>query len=411
MVLPRSGCYKRHIVDKSTGSAKTCSGLQVSLSRINGVKQELNASYEAFCPAPLPPNPPLELSSRMVALLVKATGCIRELDVRVQLTPNVEPFIAMLALKEALMSSQIEGIAVTLEELLDPQREESTNPAVRAVVNNAAATEFALQELKHAPLSNRLLKDTHAVLMQGDPRTLGEFRTKQNWIGRRGSTPQNALYVPPAPDDMLRAMDDLERYIHGDVYDDGLDVLIRAALIHYQFETIHPFIDGNGRMGRLLITLFLHEQRVLSKPALYISCFLKEYRREYYSRLMEVRTDGHFDQWVQFFLQALIEAAENTIATIKVLVALRQQNQALIAQSGRAAARTQMVFDYLERHPIIEIGKTAKALDLSFNTVASAVQWLVDKGILVPTTNFQRNRVFAYDAYLKILRPGTELKR
>ena len=309
------------------------------------------------------------------------------------------------------MSSQIEGIAVTLEELLDPQREESSNPAVRAVVNNAAATEFALQELKHAPLSNRLLKATHAVLMQGEPKTLGEFRTKQNWVGRRGSTPQNALYVPPAPDDMLRAMDDLERYIHGDVYDDGLDVLIRAALIHYQFETIHPFIDGNGRMGRLLITLFLHEQRVLSKPALYISCFLKEYRREYYSRLMEVRTDGHFEQWVQFFLQALIEAAENTIATIKVLVALRQQNQALIAQSGRAAARTLKVFDYLERHPIIEIGKTAKALDLSFNTVASAVQWLVDKGILVPTTNFKRNRVFAYESYLGVLRPSTELTR
>lgn len=391
MVSPRSGSYKRHSIDVSNGLG--------------------DDSYESFCLASLPPNPPLELSSRIVALLVRATGCIRELDVRAQLTPNVEPFIAMLALKEALMSSQIEGIAVTLEELLDPQREESTNPAVRAVVNNAAATEFALQELKHAPLSNRLLKDTHAVLMQGDPRTLGEFRTKQNWIGRRGSTPQNALYVPPAPDDMLRAMDDLERYIHGDVYDDGLDVLIRAALIHYQFETIHPFIDGNGRMGRLLITLFLHEQRVLSKPALCISCFLKEYRREYYSRLMEVRAAGHFERWGQFFLLALSEAAEDAIATIKVLVALRQQNQALIAQSGRAAARTQMVFDYLERHPIIEIGKTAEAVGLSYNTVASAVQWLVKQGILVPTTNFKRNRVFAYESYLGVLRPSTELTR
>lgn len=391
MVSPRSGSYKRHSIDVSNGLG--------------------DDSYESFCPVPLPPNPPLELSSRIVALLVRATGCIRELDVRAQLTPNVEPFIDMLALKEALMSSQIEGIAVTLEELLDPQREESTNPAVRAVVNNAAATEFALQELKHAPLSNRLLKDTHAVLMQGDPRTLGEFRTKQNWIGRRGSTPQNALYVPPAPDDMLRAMDDLERYIHGDVYDDGLDVLIRAALIHYQFETIHPFIDGNGRMGRLLITLFLHEQRVLSKPALYISCFLKEYRREYYSHLMEVRTAGYFELWVQFFLHALLESAEDAIATIKVLVALRQQNQALIAQSGRAATRTLKVFDYLERHPIIEIGKTAEAVGLSYNTVASAVQWLVKQGILVPTTNFKRNRVFSYEAYLDILRSGTELKR
>ena len=285
---------------------------------------------------------------------------------------------------------------------------------MRAVVNNAAATEFALQELKHAPLSNSLLKATHAVLMhsvQGEPRNIGEFRTTQNWIGRRGSTPQNALYVPPAPDDMLRAMDDLERYIHGDVPDDGLDVLIRAALIHYQFETIHPFLDGNGRMGRLLITLFLIDQKVLSKPAIYISYFLKRNREEYYSRLMEVRTDGHFEQWVQFFLQALIEAAENTIATIKVLVALRQQNQALIAQSGRAAARTQMIFDYLERHPIIEIGKTAEAVGLSYNTVASAVQWLVKQGILVPTTNFKRNRVFAYESYLGVLRPSNELTR
>lgn len=390
MVSPRSGSYKRHSIDVSNGLG--------------------DDSYESFCLASLPPNPPLELSSRMVALLVKATGCIRELDVRAQLTSNVEPFLAMLTLKEALMSSQIEGIAVTLEELLDPQREESTNPDVRAVVNYVAATEFALQALKHEPLSNRLLKDTHAVLMRGSTRSLGEFRAKQNWIGWRGSSLRNALYVPPAPDDLLCAMDALERYIHGDVVDD-LDVLLRAALIHYQFETIHPFLDGNGRIGRLLITLFLHEQKVLSKPVLYVSSFLKSNRSEYYSHLMEVRTAGNFEQWVQFFLQALIEAAEDAIATIKELVALRQQNQALIVQSGHKAARTQMVFDYLERHPIIEIGKTAEAVGLSYNTTVSAVQWLVDKGILVSTTNFKRNRVFAYEAYLKILRPSTELTR
>lgn len=390
MVSPRSGSYKRHSIGVNNGPS--------------------DDSYESFCPVPFPPNPPLELSSRMVALLVRATGSIRELDVRAQLTPNVEPFIAMLALKEALMSSQIEGIAVTLEELLDPQREESTNPDVRAVVNYVAATEFALQALKHEPLSNRLFKDTHAVLMRGSTRSLGEFRAKQNWIGWRGSSLRNALYVPPAPDDLLCDMDALERYIHGDVVDD-LDVLLRAALIHYQFETIHPFLDGNGRIGRLLITLFLHEQKVLSKPVLYVSSFLKSNRSEYYSHLMEVRTAGNFEKWVQFFLQALIEAAEDAIATIKELVALRQQNQALIAQSGRAAARTQMVFEYLERHPIIEIGKTAEAVGLSYNTTASAVQWLVKQGILVPTTNFKRNRVFAYEAYLGVLRPSTELTR
>lgn len=414
MASPRSGFYKRHLVGKQAGSANNYFVPSVTLSSTSsGDDVQDDKSYVSFSPVPLPPNPCIELSYSMVNSIARANACLQALESRAELIPDIDLFISMYVFKEALMSSQIEGTQATLEDIFDPQREENSNLNVREVVNYVAATEFALKELEHLPLCNRLLKDTHAVLMQGvrgENKNPGEFRTSQNWIGKQGSTLHNALYVPPAPDDMQRAMYDLEKYINGDVPDDGLNVLIRAALIHYQFETIHPFLDGNGRMGRLLITLFLHEQKVLSKPALYISYFLKSNRREYYSSLMEVRTDGHFEQWVQFFLHALIKAAEDAVETINKLVVLRTKNKDLIAQSGRTAARTQMVFDYLERHPIIEIRKTAQALDLSYSTVSRAVQWLVDKGILVPTTNFQRNRVFAYEAYLDILRPGTELK-
>ncbi len=425
-----SGFYKRHLIDKQTGSANSYVVPSMTFSS-NSIGHDVHddKSYVSFCPAPLPLEVPFGKSSQIVDLLGRAHASLRVLESVAELIPDIDLVISMYVSKEALMSSQIEGTQATLEDILDPQREENCNLNVREVVNYVDATEFALSKLKDMSLCNRLLKETHAVLMKGvrgENKNPGEFRTSQNWIGGQGSSLQNARYVPPAPDDMNSAMGELEKYINSYVtYEDldltdGLsktdvlnktDVLIRAALIHYQFETIHPFLDGNGRMGRLLITLFLIEQKVLSRPAIYISYFLKRNREEYYSRLMAVRTDSDFEQWVQFFLQALIEAAEDATATIKVLVALRQQNKALIAQTGRTAARTQMVFDYLERHPIIEIGKTAKDLKLSYNTVASAVNWLVDKGILVQTTNFKRNRVFYYEAYLKILRPGTELTR
>ena len=419
-----SGFYRRHLIDKQTGSAHSYVVPSMTLSS-NSIGHDVHddKSYVSFCPAPLPLEVPFGKSSQIVALLDRAHAMLRTLESVADLIPDIDLFISMYVLKEALMSSQIEGTQATLEDILDPLREENSNLNVREVVNYVYATEFALRELEDMPLCNRLLKRTHAVLMQGvrgENKNPGEFRTSQNWIGGQGSSLQNALYVPPAPDDMNSAMYELEEYINGYVAYDNLDstdelnktdVLIRAALIHYQFETIHPFLDGNGRMGRLLITLFLIEQKVLSRPAIYISYFLKRNREEYYSRLMAVRKDSLFEQWVQFFLQALTKAAEDAIETINVLVALRRQNQDLIVQTGRTAARTLKVFNYLERHPIIEIGKTAKDLELSYNTVASAVNWLVDKGILLPTTNFKRNRVFAYDAYLKILRPGTELKR
>ena len=239
--------------------------------------------------------------------------------------------------------------------------------------------------------------------VRGQEKNPGEFRYSQNWIGGQGSTLKNARYLPPSPDDMQNAMSDLEKYINTD----DLDALIQAALIHYQFETIHPFLDGNGRVGRLLITLFLMDKGILTTPALYISYFLKKNRVEYYDRMTEVRTKGNYEQWIIFFLQAIMESAGDATSTIDELITLHDTNTSVISKLGRASKNTMLVFDYLESNPIIDIGKTAEALSITFNTASSAVRRLVDAGILVQTGGGGRNRTFAYEAYLDILRKGT----
>lgn len=364
-------------------------------------------AYKSFVPNPLPPAPPIELTEDIIVLLVKANSQLAVLESVATRIPNVELFVSMYVRKEALMSSQIEGTQATLEDVLDPMLDANTNRDVADVVNYIKATEFAINRLQTLPLCNRLIKETHAALMEGvrgQEKNPGEFRYSQNWIGGQGSTLKNARYIPPSPDDMLDAMSDLEKYINA--YDD-LDALIRAALIHYQFETIHPFLDGNGRVGRLLITLFLMEKKVLSTPALYISYFLKKNRVEYYDRMTEVRTKGNYEQWVKFFLQAIMESAEDATATIDELIALHDANVSVISQLGRAAKNAMLVFKYLESNPIIEIKKTAEALGIAFNTTSSAVNRLVDAGILVQTSDNNRNRTFAYEAYLDILRKGT----
>ncbi len=364
-------------------------------------------AYRSFVPRPLPPNPPIDLSDELIALLIKANSQLAVLESVATRIPNVELFVSMYVRKEALMSSQIEGTQATLEDVLDPLLEANTNRNVAEVVNYIKATEFAIKRLQELPLCNRLIKETHAVLMtgvRGQEKSPGEFRYSQNWIGGQGSTLKNARYIPPSPEDMVEAMSDLEKYINGD---DELDALIRAALIHYQFETIHPFLDGNGRVGRLLITLFLMEKKVLTTPALYISYFLKKNRVEYYDRMTEVRAKGNYEQWVKFFLQALMESAEDATATIDELAALHDKNEVIISKMGRAAKSAMLVFSYLEANPIIDIRKTAEALGITFNTASSAVNRLVEAGILVQTSNASRNRNFAYEAYLAILRKGT----
>lgn len=364
-------------------------------------------SYNSFVPKPLPPNPPIELTQEIVDLLVKTNSDLAVLESMASRIPNVDLFVSMYVRKEALMSSQIEGTQATLEDVFDPMLEANKNRNVADVVNYIKATEFAIKRLKQLPLCNRLIKETHAVLMEGvrgQEKSPGEFRRSQNWIGGCGSTLIDARYIPPSPDDMIEAMSDLEKYINED---DSLDALIRVALIHYQFETIHPFLDGNGRIGRLLITLFLLEKKVLTTPALYISYFLKKNRVEYYDRMTEVRTKGNYEQWIQFFLQAIMESAKDATETIDKLIALHDKNVAAISEMGRASKSAMLVFGYLETSPIIEISKTATDLKITFNTASNAVKRLVNVGILVPTSNTGRNRTFSYEKYLEILRKGT----
>lgn len=364
-------------------------------------------AYQSFVPSPLPPTPPIEISEDILEQLIKANSQLAILESVATRIPDVDLFVSMYVRKEALMSSQIEGTQATLEDVLDPLIEDNANRNVAEVVNYIKATEYAIRRLHELPLCNRLLKETHAILMEGvrgQEKNPGEFRCSQNWIGGKGSTLRNAKYIPPSPDDMTEAMSDLEKYINAD---DRLDGLIRAALIHYQFETIHPFLDGNGRIGRLLITLFLMEKKILTTPALYISYFLKKNRVEYYDRMTEVRSKGNYEQWVKFFLQALAESAKDAIAAIDELTALHDKNVDLVAGMGRASKNAMIVFRYLEANPIIEIGKTAEALGITFGTASNVVERLSSAGILEQTTTGRRNRTFAYKDYLAILRKGT----
>ena len=366
--------------------------------------------YESFAPVPLPPTPAVELDNQTHELLITAHKRLALLEGLSSRIPNVNLFITMYVRKEALMSSQIEGTQATLEDILDPLIDENANQNVAEVISYIKATEYAIERLNNLPLCNRLIKETHAVLMEnvrGQEKTPGEFRRSQNWIGGSGSTLKTARYIPPTPEYMNEAMSRLEWFMNRDEYFDFLDVLVRAALIHYQFETIHPFLDGNGRIGRLLIILYLMEKSVISTPALYISYFLKRNRIEYYDRLTYVREEGNYEQWISFFLSAIIESAEDAIAAIDKLAALHTANTDLIAGLGRSSKNIKRVFAYLEENPIIDIKKTAEALVLSFNTVASAVNHLIGAGILVQTENVRRNRTFSYKAYLDILRDGT----
>ncbi len=364
--------------------------------------------YKSFYPNPLPPSPPLEMDDEMIALLLSANKHLSSLESIVSQIPSMQLFISMYVRKEALMSSQIEGTQTTLEDVLDPNISANANRNVADVVNYVKATEYAIERLKTLPLCNRLIREAHNVLMQnvrGSDKNPGEFRHSQNWIGGQGSSLKNARYIPPNVSDMQNCISDLEKYLHDD--NDNLDNLIRAALIHYQFETIHPFLDGNGRIGRLLITLFLMEKKVLSSPALYISYFLKKNRIEYYDRMTEVRNKGNYEQWIKFFLRAVSESAQDAFTTIIKLNALRQKNLNSI-QTLYRSANTVLLFDYLEKNPIIDIQKTAKALNLSFNTVSNAVKNLLSLNILSENTSNLRNRTFVYTEYLDILRDGTD---
>ena len=379
------------------------------LERAGKLKTNLSgeAAYKSFVPSPLPLNPPVELDGEAVELLVEANKQLALLEGVAARIPNINLFISMYVRKEALMSSQIEGTQATLEDVFDPSNDKNANQNIAEVINHIKATEFSIARMNELPLCNRLIREAHSVLMEGlrgQEKNPGEFRHSQHWIGGQGSTLKNASFIPPAPEDMLQAISDLEVYINDD---DGLDILIRAALIHYQFETIHPFLDGNGRVGRLLITLYLIEKGVLTKPVLYISYFLKKNRIEYYDRLSEVRRNGNYEQWVKFFLRAVCESAEDAIITIDSLIALRNRNIIAIEGLGRATGTAMRLFSYLEENPIIDIRKTSAALGITFKTINDSVRRLYELGILKQHSGDQRNRTFSYHEYLDILREGT----
>ncbi|MBK5245010.1 MAG: Fic family protein [Eubacteriaceae bacterium] len=366
--------------------------------------------YKSFLPKSLPPNPTIEYDKEMVDLLSKTNRSVGILQGISSQVPDIDLFVSMYVRKEALLSSQIEGTQATLDDILDPNLEDNSNLEVADVINVIKASTYAKKRLNELPISNRLLKEIHEVLMEGvrgSEKSPGEFRRRrsQNWIGPQGGSLKDARFVPPNVVDMIEAMSDLEKFLNSE---DTLDPFIKIGLAHYQFETIHPFLDGNGRIGRLLITLFLMERKVLSYETFYISYFLKKNRAEYYDRLMEVRFKGNFEQWIKFFLLAVHASAEDAIQTIEKLIKLHNKNLKRIENSvGRSSKTVKLLLNYLERNPIIDIKKTSTALELSYNAVSNAVKQLMALEILIQPESGQRNRIFAYEEYLEIIRKDT----
>ncbi len=369
-----------------------------------------DAEYKSFSPAPLPPVPPIRLDERDICLLGEANRRLSHLNTLVTSIPDMNLFISMYVRKEALVSSQIEGTQCTLDDVFAGELEKNANQDVTEVINYIRATEYAVKRMETLPLCNRFIRELHRILMKGtrgEEKDPGEFRRSQNWIGGTGCTLKNARYVPPNPEDMKAAISDLEKFMNED---DSLDPLIQAALIHYQFETIHPFLDGNGRVGRMMIPLFLMDKKVLSAPILHLSCYLKINRVEYYDRISEVRRKGDYEQWIRFFLNAISETSSESIETIGELRTLHQSDiNRIRSLYPKQNDPILTLFMYLEKNPIIETGKTAEKLNISYNTAAKLIQKLVDMDILTLSGKSGRTKLFSYYRYLEILRKDTEL--
>jgi Fic family protein len=363
----------------------------------------------AYMPPPLPPDPPLDLG-RMARLIGRAGQALGKLDGMTAVLPSPSLFIFMYVRKEALLSSQIEGTQSSLSDLL---LFESKEPPfvplddVQEVSNYVSAMEHGLKRLEEGfPLSLRLIREMHKELLskgRGSSKQPGEFRSTQNWIG--GTRPGNALFVPPPPGEVMKCMSDLEHFLHDR---DTYPVLLRAALAHVQFETIHPFLDGNGRLGRLLITLLLCEEKALVQPILYLSLYFKAHRSRYYELLQTVREKGDWETWVEFFLEGVIETAEQGVSTAQRLLALFEADRKKIAELGRAAPSALRVFTELQRSPLVSVPTAAEKLQTSRPTVRKSLEHLQALEIVRETTGRQRGRVYQYHKYLEILDEGTE---
>ena len=381
--------------------------------RAGTLKKQLlgEMAYFSFYPSKLPPNPPIDVDSEIIDKLINAHKVLAILDDRATNIPNIDLFISMYVQKEALLSSQIEGTQATLEDIFNPNIDENINAEVDDVVNYIKAAKYAIKRLETLPLCNKLLLETHKILLsgvRGKEKNPGEFRKSQNRIGGAGSTIKTARYIPPDILSMKESLSDLEKYINAEA---ELDDLIRIALIHYQFESIHPFLDGNGRIGRLLIVLYLLEKKVIKTPSLYLSFYLKEHRIEYYDRMSAIRETGDYEQWIKFFLKGIYASGKSAIETANELIALRDKNIRKLENENytkRTLETMMKVFHYLEAHPIIDIGKTAEDLSIAYNTVSSAVNRFEKLGILHLVKKQGRNKVYSYKEYIDILKDGTE---
>lgn len=359
------------------------------------------SGYRAFIPASLPPVPPVRMEGELMSLLSEADRALGRLDGAGSILPNPDLFVSMYVRQEAVLSSQIEGTQSTLEDVLeyemDAQGPKRSKDA-EEVVNYVHAMNHGLQRLADLPLSLRLLREIHERLMRdvrGSERNPGEFRTSQNWIGPQGCGLTGATFVPPPPHDMEIALDNLEKFLHEQ---QALPVLVQCGLAHAQFETIHPFLDGNGRVGRLLITLLLCERRILERPLLYLSVFLKAHRQEYYDRLTAIRTEGDWEGWLRFFLRGVAEVSGAATRTARSILKLREETRQKLADSTLGGR----LLDYLFERPVVSVRAAEEHLGCSYGAASHLIEQMERLGVLRETTGQKRNRLYRYEPYLAL---------
>ncbi len=362
--------------------------------------------YRAFIPAPLPPHPPLDFSGELHVLLSQADRALGRLDGSIKTLPNQDLFVFMYVRKEAVLSSQIEGTQSSLQDVLAAEAKilSADRPQdVDEVVNYVQAMNYGLERLAELPVSVRLIREIHAKLLEnvrGAHLTPGELRTSQNWIGPAGCTLAEATFVPPPPAEVAQHLGELERFLHTDA---RLPLLAKIGVAHVQFETIHPFLDGNGRVGRLLISFLLCQQRVLLRPVLYLSHYFKRHRQTYYERLQAVRDEGAWEAWLAFFFAGVIEVSEQATETVRRILSLREEHRRVITDSlGRAAGNGHRALDHLYEHPIVSVTDLERLTGTTYQAANDLVARLVDQGILEEFTGQIRNRRFRYQSYINL---------
>ena len=365
----------------------------------------------AFIPAPLPPDPPLVLTGQLQIHLEQALLALGRLDSITTLLPDTSLFLYTYVRKEAVLSSQIEGTQSSLSELLLFELDEAQgvpHADVAEVSRYVGAMEHGLSRIRAGfPVSNRLIREIHAELLsggRGSSKDAGHFRRSQNWVG--GNRPSDAVFIPPPPQSVEDCMGALERFLRAE--NPALPVLVRAGLAHVQFETIHPFLDGNGRVGRLLVTLLLCDAGILRAPLLYLSLYLKQNRDEYYRLLTEVRQTGDWEVWLDFFLRGVRQTAESAVSTAHRLMKIFEEDHGKAQKAGRGAGSALRVHGVLKERPLATVQEAAHRTGLSFPAASAAMKLLVTIGVARELTGKKRNRLFAYDRYLKILNEGTE---